>query len=58
MEIVGSIKKPVPVKMMLNIIEFSRQDVDGRDEDITATGFMECTSSVLGGSAGGSEFSY
>jgi vesicle-fusing ATPase len=48
MEIVGTIKQPVPVKMMLNIIEFSRQDVDGRDEDITTAGFMACMSSVLG----------
>jgi vesicle-fusing ATPase len=51
MEIVGSIKRPIPVKIMLNIIEFSRQDVDGRDEDITCESFMACMAGVLGGSS-------
>ena len=46
MEIVGNIKTPIPVKIMLNVIEFARQDVDGRDEDITSDLFMACMGGV------------
>lgn len=42
MEIAGRIKGAVPVKKMLNIIEFARQEAQGNDADITCPNFLRC----------------
>ena len=42
MDVAGSIKAAVPVKKMLNIIEFARQEASGKDEDISEESFLRC----------------